>query len=53
LLGYKEKQVRHMTLRKLTKLYNHHKNYYDFTLKKISYKDLEEESIKSEEWIPE
>ena len=42
-----------MTLGKLMKLYRHYQSYYDFTLKKMSYKELEERINASEEWIPE
>lgn len=42
-----------MTLGKLMKLYQHYQNYYDFTLKKISYRELEAKINESEEWIPD
>lgn len=42
-----------MTLKQLIKQYNHYQNYYDFTLKRISYKELEQKINESEEWIPD
>lgn len=40
-----------MTLKKWSQLYNHYKSFYDFKLAKVSYKDLEQENRKSEEWF--
>lgn len=33
-----------MTLKKIMKLYEHYKNYYDFTLSRMSYQELEEKA---------
>ena len=40
-----------MTFRKFNSLYKHYKNYYDFTLSKRTFRDLEEKAEESEEWI--
>ena len=42
LLGFSEKEVGRMTLKKLLSLYEHYKNNYDFKLKQITYAELEE-----------
>lgn len=42
-----------MTFSKLMKLYNHYKNHYDFTLRKMSYRELEKEASTRGEWIPD
>lgn len=42
LLGFTEKEVGRMTLRKLLKLYKHYKNNYDFKLSGRSYRELED-----------
>lgn len=42
-----------MTLGRLMNMYYHYQNYYDFTLKKVSYQELEEKINASEEWIPD
>lgn len=33
-----------MTLKKFMQLYEHYKNYYDFTLSKMTYQELEEKA---------
>lgn len=43
----------HMTLGRLMNLYNHYQNYYDFTLSRKTYRELEKVINASEEWIPE
>jgi hypothetical protein len=53
LLGFSEKEVKHMTLGKLMNLYNHYQNHYDFTLSKMTYRELEEKIMQSEEWTPD
>lgn len=53
LLGFSQKEVIHMTLGRLMNMYYHYQNYYDFTLKKVSYQELEEKINASEEWIPD
>ncbi len=42
-----------MTFSKLMKLYKHYKNDYDFKLKRVSYFELEQKVMESEEWIPD
>lgn len=42
-----------MTLRKLLKLYKHYKNDYDFRLKKVSYKELDEYVAHDGEFLPD
>ena len=42
MLGFNEKEVGRMTLKKLLSLYKHYKNNYDFKLKQITYTELEE-----------
>ena len=41
-MGFSEKEVGRMTLKKLLSLSKHYKNNYDFKLKKITYTELEE-----------
>lgn len=41
-----------MTVTKLYKLYSHYKDLYDFQLTKKSYRELADEQIKQEEWLP-
>lgn len=40
-MGFSEEEIGRMTLNKFMKLYSHYKDYYDFTLKKVSYADIE------------
>lgn len=40
-----------MTIRKFLKLYSHYKDYYDFTLAKVSYKQAEKQANEEEEWL--
>ena len=40
-----------MTYRKFKNLYYHYQNYYDFTLKQVSYKRLDELIMEDEEWL--
>ncbi len=35
------------------KLYQFHQDYYDFTLSRMSYKELNDKYNESEEWIPD
>lgn len=44
LLGFTVKEVGRMTLRRFTKLYEYYKNRYDFTLSKMTYRELEEKT---------
>ena len=41
-----------MTLRKFNQLYDHYKNYYDFEKTGRTFKELDEASMKEEEWLP-
>ncbi len=40
-----------MTYRRFKNLYYHYQNYYDFTLRKQSYRDLEAQVMENEEWL--
>lgn len=42
-----------MTLKKLMKLYKHYKNNYDFTLAKVTYKEMEEKANHDGEFLPD
>lgn len=53
LLGFSEKEVGRMTLRKLLSLYKHYKNNYDFQLKKVTYAQLDEAIAHEGEWLPD
>ena len=63
LLGFSEKEVGRMTLRKWRNLYQHYKDHYDFTLMRekdsgiyaagLTYKRLDEISAKGDEWFEE
>jgi len=51
LLGIPRKEVGRLTYRTFKNLYHHYQNYYDFTLKQVSYKQLEEMVMENEEWL--
>ena len=63
LLGFTEKEVGRMTLRKWSRLYQHYKDHYDFTqmvedergirVKGLTYKRLEEINANAGEWFPD
>nr|DAK01711.1 MAG TPA: hypothetical protein [Caudoviricetes sp.] len=53
LLGFSEKEVGRMTLRKWRNLYQHYKDHYDFTLKKVSYAQADEIIARGDEWFDE
>ena len=53
LLGYTDKEVGRMTLKKLLKLYKHYKNHYDFTLSGRTYRELEEYADHEGEFLPD
>ena len=53
LLGFTEKEVGRMTLKKLLKLYRHYKNHYDFTLSEKTYRELEEIADHEGEFLPD
>jgi hypothetical protein len=42
-----------MTLKKILDLYEHYKNNYDFQLKKVSYRELEEKANHRGELFPD
>lgn len=51
LLGLQRKEVGRLTYRTFKNLYYHYQNYYDFTLKQVSYRKLEEMVMENEEWL--
>jgi hypothetical protein len=51
LLGLPSKEVGRLTYRTFKNLYYHYQNYYDFTLKGISYQRLNELVMENEEWL--
>lgn len=51
LLGLKKEEVGRLTYRTFKNLYYHYQNYYNFTLKQMSYKELEELVMQNEEWL--
>jgi hypothetical protein len=51
LLGYSDKEVGRMTLKRLLKLYDHYKKNYDFRLSGWTYSKLEEEANHEGEFI--
>lgn len=53
ILGYSSKEVGHFTYGKIMKLYQFYQDYYDFTLSRMSYKELNDKYNESEEWIPD
>ena len=53
LLGFTEKEVGRMTLKKLLTLYKYYKNDYDFKLSKRSYRELQEIIDHDGELLPE
>lgn len=42
-----------MTLRRLTEMYEHYKNHYDFTLSRKTYSDIEYELEHEGEFFPD
>jgi hypothetical protein len=54
-LGFSEKEVGRMTLRKFMKLYDHYKNHFDRELilnkRGITYAKLNEMQMQDEEWL--
>ncbi len=54
-LGFSEKEVGRMTLRKFMRLYDHYKNNFDLemtlTKKGVTYAKLNEMQIQDEEWL--
>ena len=53
LLGFTEKEVGRMTLKKLLTLYKHYKNDYDFKLSGHSYRELQEIIDHDGEFLPD
>jgi len=55
LLGFTEKEVGRMTIRKFMKLYDHYKNNFDLEMvlqaKGVTYAGLAERQIQDEEWL--
>jgi hypothetical protein len=55
LLGFSEKEVGRMTIRKFMRLYDHYKNNFDLELalkrRGITYAQLNELQIQDEEWL--
>jgi hypothetical protein len=55
LLGFSEKEVGRMTMRKFMKLYSHYKNRFDLELmlraKGVPYAKYEEMLMQEEEWL--
>ena len=51
MLGIPRKEVGRLTYRTFKNLYYHYQNYYDFTLKQVSYQRLEELVMEDEEWL--
>jgi hypothetical protein len=51
LLGFTEKEVGRMTLKKLLKLYKHYKTNYDFKLSGRTYRELEDMADHDGEFI--
>lgn len=43
LLHFSKKEVGRLTISEFLKMYQHYKNYYDFTLTKKMYSEIEEE----------
>ena len=50
-LGFTEKEVFRMTLKKFNQLYNHYKIYHDLDMKQITFEELEEAQAKDDEWF--
>jgi hypothetical protein len=54
-LGFSEKEIGRMTLRKFKKLYSHYKNNFDLELsmriKGVTYAKYEEIAMQEEEWL--
>lgn len=52
IFGLQKKEVGRMTINLFYKLYGHYKNLHDFNLSKLTYPELEQKQIESEEWLP-
>ena len=52
-MGFTEKEVGRMTLKKLLTLYKHYKNDYDFKLSGHSYRELQEIIDHDGEFLPD
>ncbi len=52
MLGFTEKEVGHMTIRKWSLLYNHFKIYHNFCTKQGLFKEEKETSQNTDEWLP-
>lgn len=54
-MGFSEKEVGRMTLRKFNQLYGHYKNNFDMqmmmTRAGVTYSKLAEKEIENEEWL--
>lgn len=51
MLGFTEKEVGHMTLRKWSRLYKHFRAYHNFCIQQQLFKDEEVTELDNEEWI--
>lgn len=50
-LGFSEREVGHMTIKKWLQLYEHYRKYHNFKAKNYLFK--EEKSKPDEEWLPD
>ena len=50
-MGFSEKEVFRMTLKKFMKLYKHYQSYYDFDKSTMTYVELEKKQAKDDEWL--
>lgn len=47
------KEVGRLTFREWRQQYDHYKNHYDFTVRGVTYEQLEEAQAAEDEWIPD
>jgi hypothetical protein len=52
MLGFTEKEVGHMTLKKWSLLYRHFRAYHNFCVQQQLFKDERSHSSDNDEWLP-
>jgi len=52
MLGFTEKEVGHMTLKKWSLLYKHFREYHNFCVQQQLFKDEKINASSTDEWLP-
>ena len=53
MLGFMEKEVGHMTLKKWSRLYKHFRAYHNFCTQQQPFKDENSHLKDNDEWLPD